>query len=150
MPAEEVPAELLEAVRQAARGRDVVLAADAPPAPPPDWIGAVAAPAALLDGAAPAARADCALVVASWLEPELLAAVVARLRDLSAREVYVLIPGADAPELRALGLRRLRTAAGGGGVWSLHHHSIRDYKRTPAWLSPRHWAHPERWNRSRW
>ena len=149
MPAEAIPAELLEVVRRAARGRGVLLAADAPPDPAPDWIGAVADPRTLLDGPA-AARADCALVVAPWLAPELLEAVVARLRDLSAREVYALVPGADAPGLRALGLRRLRVADAGGRAFSLHHHSIRSYKRTPAWLSPRHWAHPERWNRSRW
>ena len=150
MPAEAVPAELLEAVRRAARGRGVLLAADAPPEPAPDWIGAVADPRALLSGPAAAPRADCALVVAPWLAPELLEAVVARLRDLSAREVYALVAGADAPGLRALGLRRLRVADAGGRAFSLHHYSIRSYKRTPAWLNPRHWAHPERWNRFRW
>ena len=150
MPAEEVPAELLEAVRRAAAGRAVLLAADAPPAPPPDWVGEVVAAPALIERPAASERADCALAVALWLEAEMLEAVVARLRDLHAREVYALVPGADAPGLRALGLRRLRTAAAGGRAFSLHHYSIRDYKRTPAWLSPRHWAHPERWNRSRW
>ena len=150
MPAEEIPAELLEAVRRAAAGRAVLLAADTPPAPPPAWIGEVVAAAALLERPAAAARADCALAVAPWLAAARLEAVVARLRDLHAREVYALAPGADAPGLRALGLRRLQTAAAGGRAWSLHHYSIRDYKRTPAWLSPRHWAHPERWNRGRW
>ncbi len=149
MPAEAVPAELLEAARRAAAGRRVLLAADAPPAPPPDWIDAVASSAELL-GAAAAERADCALAVAPWLEPARLEAVIARLRDLRAREVYVLAAAADAPRLRALGLRRLQTAAAGGRAYGLHRHRIRDYKRTPAWLSPRHWAHPERWNRDRW
>ncbi|WP_407275015.1 DUF6231 family protein [Halothiobacillus sp. DCM-1] len=47
--------------------------------------------------------------------------------------------------LRGLGFRLLQSK----DYWGMCY-SIRDYKTVPDWLNPRHWAHPERWDQSRW
>lgn len=47
--------------------------------------------------------------------------------------------------LRTLGFSLKKTATD----WAMLYH-IGEYKPVPDWLNPRHWAHPERWNKSRW
>lgn len=49
------------------------------------------------------------------------------------------------PALRSLGFNLLRQA----DEWAMCY-DIASYKAVPDWLNPRHWAHPERWNKARW
>ncbi len=49
------------------------------------------------------------------------------------------------PALMTLGFRVLKQ----GDAWGMKY-DIADYKSVPDWLNPRHWAHPERWNKARW
>lgn len=79
-------------------------------------------------------------------------ALLALLRDRLAETLYCLAAPAQWPTARmlALGLRPLGAypPAAGGAV--LYHFDLYDYKRTPDWLNPRHWAHPELWDKHRW
>lgn len=49
-----------------------------------------------------------------------------------------------------LGFRRAEASAGLDAGFAIYRHDIRDYKITPSWLSARHWANPERWDKERW
>lgn len=78
-------------------------------------------------------------------------ALLALLRDRLAETLYCLAEPEQWPPARmlALGLRPLGTYPQGSGV-ALYHFDLYDYKRTPDWLNPRHWANPERWDKHRW
>ena len=102
------------------------------------------------------ARFDLCLV-AGLLEgrtPAPATRALARLRDLHARALWVLVaPGTpcfDDAVLTGLGLvaRGRRPHEGRTLAWFVH--DVATYKATPDWLNARHWAHPERWNRDRW
>lgn len=76
-------------------------------------------------------------------------ALVAQLRDISARRILWLLDRDAAwsrNELLALGFRLLDQAS----EQRLYGYDIDNYKTTPDWLSPRHWANPELWNKFRW
>lgn len=77
-------------------------------------------------------------------------ALLAALRDLEARHVVLLVDLARSPlpeaELRALGFRLHAR----DGEQALFGFELYDYKERPEWLSPRHWAHPELWDKFRW
>ena len=79
-------------------------------------------------------------------------ALLALLRDRLAETLYCLAEPAQWPAARmlALGLRPLGTYQQAGGGMALYHFDLYDYKRTPDWLNPRHWANPELWDRHRW
>jgi xanthine/CO dehydrogenase XdhC/CoxF family maturation factor len=79
-------------------------------------------------------------------------ALVARVRDVHASRIW-LVPPQTANQgpwcdasLRALGFAR----DPGSLLPALYVFDIDTYKRTPAWLNARHWAHPGRWNKARW
>lgn len=86
-------------------------------------------------------------------------AVIARLRDVLARRLCVVVGAgkegcgestwSDA-ELSAFGLTLLSEFEEGGKKARLYGFDIASYKQTPEWLSPRHWAHPELWDKFRW
>ncbi len=86
-------------------------------------------------------------------------AVIARLRDVLARRLCVVVdfkkaaggetPWSDA-ELSAFGLTLLSRLEKEGKQARLYGFDIASYKRTPDWLSPRYWAHPELWGKFRW
>jgi hypothetical protein len=86
-------------------------------------------------------------------------AVIARLRDVLARRLCVLVGTSEESrgetnwsdaELSAFGLTLLSRHQEDGGQLRLYGFDIASYKQTPEWLSPRHWAHPELWGRFRW
>lgn len=86
--------------------------------------------------------------------------VIARLRDLYSMVLYAAVPiGAswrgqvsywENQELIAYGLRPARQYSVESKSLGLYHYDIYDYKLTPDWLSNKHWANPQRWNKSRW
>lgn len=86
--------------------------------------------------------------------------LIARLRDIYCATLFVLVPlGADRPELKshweptelvALGLQPVKSYPCEGRPLHLYRFDLRDYKHTPDWLSPRHWANPEMWDKARW
>ena len=88
------------------------------------------------------------------LEARARLALVARLRDVQARRLLIVVPEAHAfnGESRALGLRHhlLTGAAAAAPKFSVYGFDLYDYRRTPDWLNSRYWANPERWNESRW
>lgn len=103
-------------------------------------------------GALPARRFALALA-ADTLE-SLSAAdarvLLAALRDLEAPHVVLWVDLATSPldetALRALGFRlHARDDA-----QALFGFELFGYKDRPEWLSPQHWAHPERWDQFRW
>ena len=149
MPIEAPPAPLLDAIRTRARG-DILLVCDEPA----DrlWEGDACTARDLMRRTPEAGRIPCALVISAWLAEDSLEPVVARLRDLLADELYVLCSAQQEQDetLRALGLRLLQPDVQKGREWHLHYYQIRAYKRTPDWLTSRHWANPEMWNRFRW
>lgn len=102
-------------------------------------------------------RHDAALLsdVVGRLPRDDAASVIARVRDLHARRLCLLVDeqvtqGAtplDGNELRALGLRVLPAVQGLPRVYGF---DMASYKATPDWLNARHWAHPELFDRHRW
>lgn len=76
--------------------------------------------------------------------------LLATLRDRAARHSLLWVDLACSPlsetELRALGFRLHAQ----DGAQALFGFDLFDYKDRPDWLNPRHWAHPERWDRERW
>ena len=86
------------------------------------------------------------------------AALIARLRDVLAENLWVLVgptaaespPRLSATDLTALGLRRLASYEEDRGTTHLFGFDISSYKKTPEWLSPENWANPERWEKARW
>lgn len=88
------------------------------------------------------------------------AALIARLRDVYTQRLLVLTAVMDATgedpegwtqrELMALGLRMIGPCVHAGRTRGLFLFDIFDYKTTPEWLNPRHWANPQMWNKRRW
>jgi hypothetical protein len=86
--------------------------------------------------------------------------VLARLRDLHAARLFVIVPiGEEWPEpvsawemtdFIAYGMRLLHSYDQDGKRLQMYKFDIGDYKRTPDWLNAKHWAHPERWDKERW
>lgn len=76
--------------------------------------------------------------------------LLADLRDRLAAHslIWVDLARSSLPEveLRALGFRLLARDAD----QALFGFDLYDYKDRPEWLSPQHWAHPERWDKHRW
>ncbi len=84
--------------------------------------------------------------------------VLGRLRDLHARELFVVLPVGDQAtpdtwarnELFALGLELVCTQQRNADSIHLYRYSIDRYKTTPDWLNDRNWAHPELFNKHWW
>lgn len=78
--------------------------------------------------------------------------LIASLRDLYADTIYCLADSRHWPteHMIALGLRPLTFYPQSNGELGLYYFDLYDYKRTPNWLNPKYWAHPERWDKDRW
>lgn len=148
----DCPPELLEQVRRAVGDRELVLIADAPAPPAPDWLSATLSAREILDNAS-LPRQACALLVTPWLAADQLDAVIAHLRDRLLREFFVAHPGDAVEQARrmgALGLRCESVCHKDGQAWGLNRFDARTYKKTPDWLNSRHWANPKLWDKFRW
>lgn len=106
-------------------------------------------------------RCDFAIVrgVLEGLDREAGGALIAALRDRYAKRLCVVVvePRDErrdvvwtANELRALGLAQWAEQPGSDTVLRAFGYDVTTYKKTPDWLNPRHWAHPELWDRFRW
>ncbi len=95
------------------------------------------------------------------VEPATARTVLARLRDLHAARLLVLVDPAAARargwsecELLAMGLYRLGRPLSQDAVSStasaVYVFDLYDYKPTPDWLNSRFWAHPERFDKDWW
>ncbi len=102
-------------------------------------------------------------VVAGTLEhmaKEAAGQLIARLRDVHAERLYVIVPIGrhrqgrashwELSELIAYGLRAVADYGEGAEHQQLFEFDIATYKDTPDWLNARYWAHPERWDKERW
>jgi len=85
------------------------------------------------------------------------AALIARLRDVLANRMFLLIetpanPACNwtAAELLALGLQSLGKYHDGSDTVALYAYDVTTYKDTPDWLNASGWANPERWEKKRW
>lgn len=113
-----------------------------------------------LDDLEPASMVDLALVagVLESLPARTGAALIARLRDVQARRLILLISPSHSDEqtlwrrqdLLALGLHHQFNYDGDEHVAAIYTYDIANYKPTPDWLNPNDWAHPERWDKERW
>lgn len=107
-------------------------------------------------------RYDLALAanILEGLAPASAGRLIAALRDLHGRRLYLLVPMGTgwrgqishwrATDLIAYGLRESGRYEVEGKPVRLYRHDLYDYKQTPDWLNPRHWAHPELWDKYRW
>ena len=81
--------------------------------------------------------------------------LVSRLRDVCASRVLVIGAAQSGAtlgrqQLIGLGFRRWETTGEGDSRRRWYEFSLADYKVTPDWLNPRHWANPALWDRYRW
>ena len=108
----------------------------------------------LLKDAGSIERVDLALVAGTLetLPRQSSEMLIALLRDRLADTFYCLAnPCIISPrDMIALGLVPQSGWPDGEDTQALYYFSIHDYKRTPDWLNPRFWAHPELWDRYRW
>lgn len=110
---------------------------------------------------APAARRYDFGITAGYLETvdkETGGVLIARLRDILVRRLCVVVPDAGSAreerwtdaDMTAFGLSFLERVRDANVDYRIYGFDIVSYKKTPEWLNPRHWAHPERWNKERW
>lgn len=111
---------------------------------------------ALLEALARGGRRELAVVGGELerLGPQAGGNVIARLRDVHAARLCVMVArersGWAAPELLALALVRWGEVSVANREHEVWGYDIGTYKKTPDWLNPRHWAHPENWGKYRW
>jgi hypothetical protein len=113
-----------------------------------------------LDDLEPARLFDLALVagVLESLPMRAGAALIARLRDVQAKKLILLVSNSLSGEhnrwqrqdLLALGLHHQSSYDNNGQAAAIYTFDIGNYKPTPDWLNPSNWAHPERWDKDRW
>lgn len=107
------------------------------------------------------ARHDLVLVHSTLehLEKPIGEHLLARLRDLYAGRLLVLVPVDAIPEQRchwsdnemlAFGLVRVGRYPGTGHRLCLYSFDLGSYKTRPDWLNARYWANPERFGKDWW
>lgn len=108
----------------------------------------------------PARRYDFG-VMAGYLESvdkQTGGVLIARLRDVLVRRLCVVVPEEDPTreedwtdaDMTAFGFSLLKRVQDADAAFRIYGFDIASYKKTPDWLNPQHWAHPERWNKERW
>jgi hypothetical protein len=83
--------------------------------------------------------------------------LLARLRDVHAKQLYALAPIGKAwlkhssfweyNDLLGLGMERVNVYAQNGLPLALLKFDLRTYKTTPEWLNSKYWARPELWDK---
>jgi len=113
---------------------------------------------ALLAALSDHGRFDFALMhaVLERLDVDDAAHLMARLRDVNAKRLSIVVRAADADsrwqasDLIAMGLDHWSSGALEGAQVDVYGFDVGTYKVTPDWLNARHWAHPEHWGKFRW
>lgn len=110
----------------------------------------------------PAERYDLAFVshTLEYLHPTAAGHLLARLRDVLARRLLVVVPiGPDWPghvsewnqnKMLAFGLVQVASSVHEGRPVHVYAFDIHTYKTTPDWLNARYWAHPELFGKYWW
>ena len=105
---------------------------------------------------------DLAVVVctAEDIENDSYIHLVSKLRDTDCAKIYLACRVAAETTskhydtcLRGLGFKRLhiyKPPTAGKSRIVLYYYDIYDYKEIPDWLNNRFWAHPDRWDKTRW
>jgi len=83
--------------------------------------------------------------------------LLARLRDVHAKQLYALVPIGKAwlnhasfweyNDLLGFGMERVNVFAKNGLPLALLKFDLRTYKTTPEWFNSKYWARPELWNK---
>jgi hypothetical protein len=111
-------------------------------------------PEQLLAGLHDLGRFDLAVVagVLEQLPHRRGTALISRLRDVHAKRLLVqlalhreLDQGWTRQDMLGLGLSEVMRCLDAGRAVGLYHFNLYDYKLTPDWLNPQHWAHPHLW-----
>lgn len=103
-----------------------------------------------------APRAQLAVIDAEASIPNAEAALITgRLRDVYADRVVVAGPVNESRALNrqvlmSLGFHQIGHSEDASGDRHWYQFDIDNYKVTPDWLNPRHWANPELWDKYRW
>jgi len=95
--------------------------------------------------------------VLEYLPKQVASAMLARLRDVHAKQLYTLAPIGKAwlkhtsfweyNDLLGLGMERVNIYAKNGLPLALLKFDLRTYKTTPEWLNSKYWARPELWDK---
>ena len=94
-----------------------------------------------------------------FMEKDRAMVLLSRLRDLSSRYLALLVSigeGAGqistwtSSDLLALGMVCRGSYHCQGRPLHLYTFDLATYKFTPDWFNPKHWAHPERWDKDWW
>lgn len=103
------------------------------------------------------ARFDLAVVANTleYLDRRTAGILLARLRDVQAHRLIVLVPLGHrwealrsywrTADLLSYGMTILSCYQVEGKPLQLFHYTIESYKTTPEWFNSRHWANPEHW-----
>lgn len=112
-----------------------------------------------LDQVSTADRFDFVFIsgVLEYLPKRNASMLLARLRDVHARQLYALAPIGKAwlnhtsfweyNDLLGLGMERVNVYAKNGLPLALLKFDLRTYKTTPEWLNSKYWARPELWDK---
>ena len=79
-------------------------------------------------------------------DDDILSHGLTRLRDLLARQVWVLTHPTHTQRLRELGFSCIEDL----GEWQMWQFNILEYKHIPDWFNSKYWANPENWGKYRW
>lgn len=112
-----------------------------------------------LDQVSAAGRVDFVFIagVLEYLPKQSATTLLARLRDVHAKQLYALAPIGKAwlkhtsfweyNDLLGLGMERVDVYAKNGLPLALLKFDLRTYKTTPEWLNSKYWARPELWDK---
>ena len=112
-----------------------------------------------IDQMSATARFDFVFIVGvlEYLPKHVAVAMLARLRDVHAKQLYVLAPIGKAwlnhasfweyNDLISLGMERVNVYAKNGLPYALLKFDLRTYKTIPEWLNSKYWARPELWDK---
>lgn len=95
--------------------------------------------------------------VLEYLPKAVASSMLARLRDIHAKQLFVLAPIGKAwlqhasfweyNDLIGLGMERVNVYAKNGLPLALLKFDLRTYKTTPEWFNSKYWARPELWDK---
>jgi hypothetical protein len=95
--------------------------------------------------------------VLEHLTKQKAAELIARLRDMHTKRLYLLVPMGtmwlahashwEQNDLIAFGMELVNVYAENGWPFHLYKFDLHSYKGVPEWFNNRNWAHPELWDK---